>query len=77
MQLFRGGELRASKIKTVLFLYAVCLLAATKTLEKGNFLFILKSKTYKVRKIQDLHLDINILSQLGKRHYKSPLKSST
>ena len=34
MRLFRGGELRADKIKPVLFLYTVGLLAATKTLHK-------------------------------------------
>ena len=33
-RLFRGGELKAYKIKPVLFLYAVGLLAATKTLHK-------------------------------------------
>ena len=34
MQMFRGGELRAYKIKPVSFLYAVGFLAATKTLHK-------------------------------------------
>ena len=33
-RLFRGGGLRAYKIKPVLFLYAVGLLAATKTFHK-------------------------------------------
>ena len=33
-RLFMGGELRAYKIKSVLFLYAVGLFAATKTLSK-------------------------------------------
>ena len=35
-RLFRGGELRAYKIKPVLFHYAVGFLAATKTLHKTN-----------------------------------------
>jgi hypothetical protein len=40
MPLFRGGELRAYKIKTALFLYALALLAVTKHYtkerKKGN-----------------------------------------
>ena len=34
MRPFRGGELRAYKIKPVLFFYAIGLVAATKTLHK-------------------------------------------
>ena len=42
-RLFRGGELRASKINSDLFLYAVSLLAATKILHKR------KEKIYYLR----------------------------
>ena len=44
-RLFRGGVLRAYKIKTVLFPYAVGLVAATKTLHKRKEKFYHKHRT--------------------------------
>ena len=46
MGLFRVGELRANKIKPILFLYAVFFLAATKTLHKRKEKVNISTKVY-------------------------------